>query len=365
MYMRDLYFFFELSLAKSTSCNIIDTVFLTTIRESIMRTLNRSVPSLRNRTGIPLIEVARRSGWTVIELLVVIAVLSMLVAIILPAVQSARATARKTQCGNHLRQQAQAVINYETANGKFPYFCWKQELLPYLDQAPLYEDIKRRAQQYFDDTGEYYFAFRTADVVEIFLCPSDPAPAQLIHIDDRDGSSYRTACTNYVWNDGSFGTERQGFFDMLEKPMSSASIVDGLSVTAMLSETLHSSGENHRLRSIWSSSRNFTPGEIEEFMSYCESLPVEPWNHGYRGAPSRGWAWPSPQPRDSGYTHVLPPNRPSCVAHGGVRRILTPSSFHAGGVNVVYGDTHLDFVSESIDREVWWQQGSSRSRRDF
>jgi prepilin-type N-terminal cleavage/methylation domain-containing protein len=318
-----------------------------------MGTLNRSARSLRIRTGITLIEV-----------LVVIGIVGVLAAIILPAVQSARETARKTQCGNHLRQQAQAVLDYETANGEFPFFCWKQDLLPYLDETPLYEDIKRRAEQYFKDTGQAYPAFKTADVVSVFLCPSDPAPQQIIH-SDTDGD-WMSACTNYVWNDGSFGTEFQGFFNSLDKPMDSASIVDGLSTTAMLSETLHSSGENHRLRLVWSSGRNFTSDEVEEFMDYCESLPVEPWNHGYGGAPYRGWAWPAPASWDSGYTHVSPPNRPSCHAHGGARRILTPSSLHTGGVNLVYGDSHLKFISESIDREIWWQQGSSRSRKsDF
>ena len=61
-----------------------------------------------------------RRAFTLVELLVVIAIIGILVALLLPAVQSAREAARGTQCTNNLRQVALAGINYESSHGKFP-----------------------------------------------------------------------------------------------------------------------------------------------------------------------------------------------------------------------------------------------------
>jgi prepilin-type N-terminal cleavage/methylation domain-containing protein len=63
-------------------------------------------------------------GFTIVELLVVIAIIGILVALLLPAVQAARESARKTQCRNHLRQIAVAFLNHESAHGHFPTSGW-------------------------------------------------------------------------------------------------------------------------------------------------------------------------------------------------------------------------------------------------
>src|SRR5262245_16032316 len=87
---------------------------------------------------------ARRSGFTLVELLVVIAIIGVLVALLLPAVQAARESARRMQCSNHLKQIGLAVHGFEDVNKVIPYTrldtreTYAVLLLPYLEQGNLF-----------------------------------------------------------------------------------------------------------------------------------------------------------------------------------------------------------------------------------
>ena len=136
----------------------------------------------------------RHKGFTLIELLVVIAIIAVLIALLLPAVQQAREAARRTQCKNNLKQMGLAVHNYHGTYNTLPIgrmLHWDSSspttqinaqsfgpaLLPYMDQAPLYNS--------YNTSKPYYHAVNataTATPISAFRCPSNPEPGNTVTI---------------------------------------------------------------------------------------------------------------------------------------------------------------------------------------
>ena len=122
-------------------------------------------------------------GFTLVELLVVIAIIGALVALLLPAVQSARESSRRLQCQNNLRQIGLALQMHHDATGELPVGClewrcfgcgsdfrslaWNIALLPHLEQTPLYDAIDQR--EAYDSAAN---ADAAQSVLGVFVCPS-------------------------------------------------------------------------------------------------------------------------------------------------------------------------------------------------
>lgn len=167
-----------------------------------------------------------KPGFTLIEMLVAITIIGVLIALILPAVQSARESARRLKCSSNLKQVGIALAAYEHAAGAYPRmngYSPHVMLLPWLDQKPLYDSAN------FDlvviDHVDGNDTLR-GTWLSVFVCPSDSNAADPGEIN----------FTNYAVNAGvHFHPDgKNGLFGV--KSVKTAEVSDGLSNTAAFTE---------------------------------------------------------------------------------------------------------------------------------
>jgi len=298
----------------------------------------------------------------VLELLVVLFVLGVLVALLLPAVSSARESSRRLQCKNNLRQFGIATAAYESAHGMFPPggagggASTHVVLLPYIDQGPVY-DVYTRA-------GDRRSIVSVA--LPVFACPSESAPRLYTFRPTPEAfTSYCGNCGTGVLDSGyngmfrhiGAGTDPQ----YPEGPIRAQDVRDGLSQTALASELLTFTLSFERLRSNWHTPDMFSkPGDTGELAAECEAVPDNPTTLGWRGSVvGRGLPWVRGELGTTMYNHVLTPNRPSCFNGTDVQTgVYTSASLHSAGVHLLFADGHCDFASNSVDAGVWRSFGS-------
>ena len=136
---------------------------------------------------------SRRTGFTLIELLVVIAIIGILIALLLPAVQTAREEARKTKCANNLKQIGLAIELYEQQHEVYVTgrdtstqwgVSWAFRLLPHMEQTAIYESMDYRQRV---DSAANAYAMRTPGAT--FVCPSRRSPKADRNFDNNDQAS--------------------------------------------------------------------------------------------------------------------------------------------------------------------------------
>ncbi|MBC7815503.1 MAG: DUF1559 domain-containing protein [Planctomycetaceae bacterium] len=313
-----------------------------------------------------------RSGFTLIELLVVITIISILMALLLPAVQSAREAARRAQCKNNLKQMGLALQNYAETHQLLPPGVGGVSasgagsggdpndqrlsgivfLLPYLEQTALWKKIKQAPLQGGPPTSAS-FPHPPTDL-GLLLCPTNSLP---------DKTPSRSARRAYVFCVGDAAVsftaltpihlDTRGVFGW-RACRSFRDIQDGTSNTIFMAERAVGNMGNRKIQGLMAivvpMSAPYSPAVCASFVAdgkYVANSTTFP----AIATPEMGQYWASGEPEHNNFATAVSPNGASCDFQlmGASARLPTASSYHTGGVHVVMGDGTVRFINENIN----------------
>lgn len=341
-----------------------------------------------------------RSGFTLVELLVVIAIIGVLVAMLLPAIQAARAAATRTECMNRVKQLSLAFHNFHDTHQRFPcqgydpiWMSYKnpagtvignvQEfgfltlLLPFIERSDAYDLIKNHcetraaASTSVDLPQGYFFTRDTEILVEAYHCPADLyAGLGRVAVKHPDGTNRLDGANSRTSYHGCWG-DIQCKYDNAQinrgvmtsgnyRINSMGSVSDGTSNSIALGEALCTRGEFNIETAVklavvsTTNSENYTPQMCKELKGSDGTLKqIGGADRGYGG---RGNRWASRRGAYSGFHTILPPNSPACGRDGSTTQYIveqkifgTMTSNHSGGAVAGLLDGSVRFISETID----------------
>lgn len=300
------------------------------------------------------------AGFTLVELLVSISIIGLLIALLLPAVQSARESSRRAQCSNNLKQLGIGFHAHHDALKKFPPsyqiqvggsgamgtpdpltrdagpgWGWGMLLLPYVEQASLYDEFNLNLPCWHAQNNA-----PARRVLPLFLCPSAGADTLPFSVINPSGNVLATfSRSSYVANVGQeepWGHTADDYAPIADGPLyrnsktRAADVLDGLSNTVFL-------GEHHQVLSskTWV---GVVPGATvcptpQFAFSSCDLAATLVNVH---SGPSTSEKPPA----------IHPPNSPLC-------HVCQMYSQHPGGCNVMLGDGSVRFISEYISQPIW------------
>lgn len=184
-----------------------------------------------------------RRGFSLLELILTIAVLAVLVGLLVPAVQRARDASLRMHCVNNLKQMGLALIQYHDTNlalppgvstesGPFPYpyLSWSARLLPFLEQAALWQATEQAFAQNSNFIADPpHVGFST--IVSVFVCPADPRNGRTT----AQGAVSKAALTSYLGLEGTNQTTHDGLL-YEDSSVRFLDITDGASNTLLVGE---------------------------------------------------------------------------------------------------------------------------------
>lgn len=291
-----------------------------------------------------------RSGFTLVELLVVIAIIGVLVALLLPAVQQAREAARRMQCTNNMKQLGLALHNFHDTFNTFPLnnplvqrdsdglrFVerpWNLELLPFLEQQPLYDQWDKNLgfaeglnrQLVATPVPSYKCPSSIAETVPMFNPPAASFSADVAAL---GGSTYPAAVVEY-WP----------ILTVPEPPMTS---------TSPRHDGLMSNVRKRKMADVTDGlSNTIAFGEVSGFPRRYNGRVSVGDNNSSMGNLG-GWARILFIPTDNtGATNYGGNCLINCTNFAGINMF----SFHPGGANIAKVDGSVSFLGETTNMDV-------------
>jgi prepilin-type N-terminal cleavage/methylation domain-containing protein/prepilin-type processing-associated H-X9-DG protein len=318
-----------------------------------------------------------RRGFTLVELLVVIAIIGVLMSLLLPAVQTARESTRRTSCSNNFKQLGVALLNYESARKCLPtgadakvwdtaptlpqtFFRWSTfaQLTPYLEETAARNALDLSVPLYTNVAGVVSAQNRTGVALKIslFLCPTDAGEA----VDAGFGPLNYAACTG-DGTDGGSPFQTNGLF-YINSRTRLRDISDGLSKTVAMSESILGTGNE-------SMTANLNQVDKQTVYAYVFGTPLTDASCNsavnFNWTNRRGFAWVNGEYRCGLFNNYLAPDseRIDCIAS--VLSTSDPAqiyagygwrgarSRHSGGVNILLADGSVHFVPDGVNQHIW------------